>query len=77
MAGKSHSFVHRIFPQAMNYFTFPMFGIYMLFLSLYPHHSILLSVLFSLSSSMSGIYQQHKDDDGFLYMAYSGENSMG
>ena len=31
----------------------------------------------SLSSSMSVIYQQHKDEDGFVYMAYSGENSMG
>ena len=29
------------------------------------------------SSSMSVIYQQHKDEDGFVYMAYSGENSMG
>ena len=29
------------------------------------------------SSSMAVIYQQRKDDDGFVYMAYSGENSMG
>ena len=26
---------------------------------------------------MALMYDQHKDDDGFLYMAYSGENSMG
>ena len=31
----------------------------------------------SHSSCMSVIYQQHKDEDGFVYMAYSGENSMG
>ena len=29
------------------------------------------------SSTMAVIYDQHRDDDGFLYMAYSGENSMG
>eukprot|EP00731_Ephydatia_muelleri_P027023 Em0018g1123a len=29
------------------------------------------------SASMSMIYQDHKDEDGFLYMAYNGENSMG
>jgi GABA(A) receptor-associated protein len=29
------------------------------------------------SSVMSLVYDQHKDEDGFLYMAYSGENSMG
>ena len=26
---------------------------------------------------MATVYDQHKDDDGFIYMAYSGENSMG
>ena len=34
-------------------------------------------VYISHSSCMSVIYQQHKDEDGFVYMAYSGENSMG
>lgn len=29
------------------------------------------------SESMIGIYHQHKDEDGFLYVAYSGENTMG
>ncbi|XP_003384393.1 PREDICTED: gamma-aminobutyric acid receptor-associated protein-like 2 [Amphimedon queenslandica] len=29
------------------------------------------------SSTMATVYDQHKDDDGFIYMAYSGENSMG
>ena len=29
------------------------------------------------SESMINIYHQHKDDDGFLYVAYSGENTMG
>lgn len=43
-------------------------------------HVVCLSIfvcLHSCSSSMSVIYQQHKDEDGFVYMAYSGENSMG
>lgn len=26
---------------------------------------------------MSAIYDEHKDDDGFLYMTYSGENTFG
>ncbi|CAG2105760.1 unnamed protein product [Medioppia subpectinata] len=26
---------------------------------------------------MGEIYQQHRDEDGFLYMAYSGENTFG
>ena len=26
---------------------------------------------------MSAVYQRHKDDDGFMYMCYSGENSFG
>ena len=42
------------------------------------HVSTLMTVLLPpSSSSMSVIYQEHKDEDGFAYMAYSGENSMG
>jgi GABA(A) receptor-associated protein len=26
---------------------------------------------------MSAIYEENKDEDGFLYMAYSGENTFG
>jgi len=26
---------------------------------------------------MSDVYDEHKDGDGFLYMAYSGENTFG
>lgn len=26
---------------------------------------------------MSAIYDEHKDDDGFLYISYSGENTFG
>lgn len=29
------------------------------------------------SSTLASVYEQHKDVDGFIYMAYSGENSMG
>lgn len=29
------------------------------------------------SASMGQIYQEHRDEDGFLYIAYSGENSFG
>jgi GABA(A) receptor-associated protein len=26
---------------------------------------------------MSSIYEEHKDEDGFLYITYSGENTFG
>ena len=26
---------------------------------------------------MSDVYEDHKDDDGFLYITYSGENTFG
>jgi GABA(A) receptor-associated protein len=26
---------------------------------------------------MSAIYEENKDEDGFLYMSYSGENTFG
>ncbi|KAL5021174.1 hypothetical protein ScPMuIL_000329 [Solemya velum] len=29
------------------------------------------------SASMGQIYEEHKDEDGFLYIAYSGENTFG
>jgi GABA(A) receptor-associated protein len=29
------------------------------------------------SSLLSQIYNEHKDDDGFLYLVYSGENTFG
>ena len=29
------------------------------------------------SEIMSNIYDEHKDDDGFLYIQYSGENTFG
>ena len=29
------------------------------------------------SASMGQIYEDHHDEDGFLYIAYSGENTFG
>ncbi|KAJ8754673.1 hypothetical protein K2173_010764 [Erythroxylum novogranatense] len=29
------------------------------------------------SSIMAALYQEHKDEDGFLYVTYSGENTFG
>ncbi|XP_063441614.1 gamma-aminobutyric acid receptor-associated protein-like 2 isoform X3 [Mytilus trossulus] len=34
-------------------------------------------VLPQSSASMGQVYEEHKDDDGFLYIAYSGENTFG
>ncbi|KAL5978639.1 Autophagy-related protein 8C-like [Asimina triloba] len=30
-----------------------------------------------IAALMSAIYEDHKDEDGFLYMTYSGENTFG
>lgn len=35
------------------------------------------NVLPPTAALMSSIYQDHKDDDGFLYITYSGENTFG
>ncbi|CAN6457544.1 unnamed protein product [Victoria cruziana] len=35
------------------------------------------NVLPPTGSLMSTIYEEHKDEDGFLYMTYSGENTFG
>jgi len=35
------------------------------------------SILPATSSSVSTIYEEFKDDDGFLYIIYSGENTFG
>ncbi|XP_047338729.1 autophagy-related protein 8C-like [Impatiens glandulifera] len=35
------------------------------------------NVLPSTGSMMSAIYEESKDEDGFLYMTYSGENTFG
>lgn len=29
------------------------------------------------AATMSSVYAEHKDEDGFLYMTYSGENTFG
>ncbi|GFO50134.1 autophagy-related protein 8-like [Plakobranchus ocellatus] len=34
-------------------------------------------VLPTTSSTMGAIYEEHKDEDGYLYVAYSGENTFG
>ncbi|ESO90999.1 hypothetical protein LOTGIDRAFT_233504 [Lottia gigantea] len=34
-------------------------------------------VLPQTSASMGQVYEDHKSDDGFLYIAYSGENTFG
>ena len=35
------------------------------------------NVLPPTAALMSSIYDEHKDDDGFLYITYSGENTFG
>ena len=35
------------------------------------------NVLPPTASLMSAVYEEHKDDDGFLYITYSGENTFG
>jgi GABA(A) receptor-associated protein len=46
-----------------------------------PSESIFLyvndNILTPTSSTMVSLYKQHKDDDGFLYLSYCGENTFG
>lgn len=35
------------------------------------------NVLPPTAAMMSSVYDQNKDDDGFLYITYSGENTFG
>ncbi|KAH9540621.1 hypothetical protein CY35_14G015000, partial [Sphagnum magellanicum] len=35
------------------------------------------NVLPPTTAMMSSIYEEHKDEDGFLYFTYSGENTFG
>ncbi|KAJ8427861.1 hypothetical protein Cgig2_015603 [Carnegiea gigantea] len=35
------------------------------------------NILPPTAAMMSAIYEEHKDEDGFLYMTYSGENTFG
>lgn len=35
------------------------------------------NVLPPTAALMSSVYEDHKDEDGFLYVAYSGENTFG
>ncbi|KZV16498.1 autophagy-related protein 8C [Dorcoceras hygrometricum] len=35
------------------------------------------NILPPTASMMSAIYEENKDEDGFLYMTYSGENTFG
>lgn len=36
-----------------------------------------LTKFFLAAAMMSAIYEENKDEDGFLYMTYSGENTFG
>lgn len=36
-----------------------------------------LCFVFIAAAMMSAIYEENKDEDGFLYMTYSGENTFG
>ena len=49
-------------------------------MNLTPHKSIFVFVNHTLpqsSESISNIYDNYKDDDGFLYVEYSSENTFG
>ena len=49
-------------------------------LKLPPEQGIYLfvnGVIPSSAAMLNAIYEEHKDEDGFLYMTYSGENTFG
>jgi hypothetical protein len=39
--------------------------------------SVVSAVCFFAGAIMSAIYDEKKDEDGFLYVTYSGENTFG
>lgn len=43
--------------------------------SLFIHCFVVLFV--AAAALMSSVYEDHKDEDGFLYITYSGENTFG
>lgn len=46
--------------------------------SLFSLYLLTFSLDFTCSAAlMSSIYEENKDEDGFLYMTYSGENTFG
>jgi GABA(A) receptor-associated protein len=47
------------------------------YLSMVPVCTMLLLFLVHAAALMSAIYEENKDEDGFLYMTYSGENTFG
>ncbi len=49
--------------------------VYSLFVSL--HCQVLSHFTCLTAAMMSSIYEEHKDEDGFLYFTYSGENTFG
>jgi len=49
-------------------------------INLTPEKAIFLfvnKIVPSSTATLGEIYSNHKDDDGFLYVAYSGENTFG
>ncbi|XP_022083478.1 autophagy-related protein 8-like [Acanthaster planci] len=42
-----------------------------------PMFLFVSKVLPTTSATMGAIYEEHKDEDGFLYIAYSGQNTFG
>eukprot|EP00475_Leptophrys_vorax_P010085 TRINITY_DN1675_c0_g1_i3.p2 TRINITY_DN1675_c0_g1~~TRINITY_DN1675_c0_g1_i3.p2 ORF type:complete len:123 (-),score=12.98 TRINITY_DN1675_c0_g1_i3:400-768(-) len=49
-------------------------------IKLSPEHAMFLFVGSTIPPSvalMSAVYDEHKDEDGFLYITYSGENTFG
>mmetsp|Transcript_40952 Transcript_40952/g.89888 ORF Transcript_40952/g.89888 Transcript_40952/m.89888 type:complete len:120 (+) Transcript_40952:440-799(+) len=49
-------------------------------ISIPPEKAIFIFVNNTLpptAALMSTVYEQHKDEDGFMYMAYGGENTFG
>lgn len=40
-------------------------------------HMSIVCFVWCFSALLGTLYKEHKDEDGFLYMAYSGENTFG
>lgn len=72
-------FVNNVLPPTgeFEYSYDPFFFLLISFFLKFPESCLLNLCSVSTAALMSAIYEENQDEDGFLYMTYSGENTFG